>query len=425
MRTFLTVVSWIVLISLWATPGRAAELSTDELLSIISKQYFRPDLPDLERTLREGSAKGLFDRLNELQRKLLVGDEQPRRGACAQDPERAVNRLFTPDEYRLLKEEMTGQFGGIGLRINSRNERAPFTVLEAIAGMPSFKAGITRGDRILSVDGKSVDGLALRELVLKLRGPDGAAVKLGLDRAGKPVDVTLVREKIRVPTVELTLRGAVARLKLSAFNERTAEELRQALEKVAAEKTRGLVVDLRGNPGGLFEVSIDVARMFLGPGQLIVKTARRGQPQQEYRAEKPPLFAGPVVLLVGRETGSSAEILTMALQDNHRALVVGSRTMGKGTAETVISLPSGHALKLTTMVFYGPSGRSPTAGGIEPDVTMVVESCQDRPEGDGPRTDRRGTGEKTEPKGPPSSAGSPPADTGLEAAFRILAFGQK
>lgn len=422
MNRFL--VSAVIGAAVLVVPGRAesVQLSSEELLKTIQSHYFRTDAPNLEERLREGAARGLLAELNQVQRDLLVKTEGPvqesgKKTVVTEEEMQggldkvAPNRLLTANQSKLMKQERSGAFGGIGLILKEERERGMFSVQGVIPGMPSEKGGIKVGDTLVSVDGQSLASLALLDMVGKLRGKEGTTVRLTLDRNGKKFDVTLTRDTVKIPSVEFTPRpGGVAHLKILSFHSGVVHEVKKALAEAASKKVWGMVIDLRGNPGGVLDACVETTKMFLNPQQMIVRTVRHGQPEEVYKATEPPVFSGPLVLLVNRFTGSSAEIFTEALRENNKALVVGERTMGKGTSETVFDLRSGHTLFLSTGAFFGPSGRSPSPGGLKPDVALESSSMS----------------EPKEPQSNLSKLGAPPSpDSALETAFGILTFARK
>ena len=391
-----------------ATTAPASALSVDALLAEVHRTWYEPDLPELAVRLREAAARGLLAGLNRIQAERIGGKPA---APCEEDE--GVNRLYTPDEFKLFHQEMSGRFGGVGLMLGPPHEQErpvpgePIVVLKVIAGMPGEKSGVKAGDRLVSVDGSPVATAPLKDIVMKLRGEPGSNVTVGLEREGKPVEIKLTRQEIRVPAVEFTARdGGVGLIAFHEFNEGALEELKAALAKANDTKLKGLVIDLRDNPGGALDTALAASKLFLSKGEVIARTRRHGEGEKVETADGDALWKGALVLLVNRSTRSSAELFTGALQDNKHALVVGERTFGKGTAETVLSLPGGYAMKLTSLMLYRPSGAATAKGGVEPDVALAA----------GHR--------------PPGALGRPERDDHegraipdpVEAAFRILAF---
>ncbi|MEZ4296503.1 MAG: S41 family peptidase [Polyangiaceae bacterium] len=279
-----------------------------------------------------------------------------------------------PAEYALFRGDTQGQFGGVGVEVDFRGEYV--TVIAPFDGSPAARAGILPGDQILSIDGKSVRGERVDRLVALMRGPAGTKVKLSIRRkeVAELIEVELVREIIHVDSVTgKMLDGAVAYVRLKQFQEGTRDELLVLAGKLRAQKggeIKGVLLDLRNNPGGLVDEAVGVADEFLGGGQ-VYTTRHRGRVIDDVRATPGGAFSGvPVVALVNAYSASSAELLAGALQDNGRAKVVGVQTFGKGSVQTIFDLPSGAGLRLTTMRYYTPSGRSIQAEGIHPDIAI-------------------------------------------------------
>jgi carboxyl-terminal processing protease len=282
---------------------------------------------------------------------------------------------LNPEEYALLESDTTGQFGGIGVEIDSRGDY--LTVMVPIPGSPADRAGVRAGDEIVSIDGHDARGIDVDEAVRRMRGVPGSHVRVVLRRRGvaDPIRLDLVREVIHVNSVEARmLPEGVGYVALKSFQERSSDEVSQALDRLtqgAGGRLRGLVLDLRNNPGGLLDESIFIADEFLREGVIVSTRGRNNTAQDEARAH----IAGtrpdfPIVVVVNEYTASAAEILAGALQDHHRALVVGTRTFGKGSVQTIVDLPDGGALKLTIARYFTPSGRSIQAQGIAPDVQV-------------------------------------------------------
>lgn len=290
----------------------------------------------------------------------------------------AYSSLLTPERAGRLREQTSGRYAGIGVELDVRDELV--TVIAPLAGTPADSAGIQPGDRIVAVDEKPTTGLTLDEVQQALRGPAGSRIRLSLERgAGEEIQLTLTRRVIRFNPVQRSdlLPGAVGYVELAAFSEDAARELRAAVEALRARGARKLILDLRENPGGLLEQGIDVAELFLDAGQEIASTSGRTvEAHRVFRvARRQPWPEMPVVALIDSGTASAAEIVAGALKDNDRALVVGSASYGKGSAQSLFPVTDGHVLKLTTARWFTPSGRSidrdSTSGGIEPDVVVA------------------------------------------------------
>ncbi|MEN6459468.1 MAG: S41 family peptidase [Thermoguttaceae bacterium] len=277
-----------------------------------------------------------------------------------------------PDEIQRFRAGIESQFGGIGIQIAI--DDGQLMVLSPIFGTPAYRAGILAGDRILEIDGKPTDGLTIDDAVKLLKGDEGAAVTLTILHAAKDAKekVTLKREKIHVDTVlgdrrqpdgrweyMLDPKRRLGYVRLSAFSRDTAAQLRGVLERLKADGLRGLILDLRYNPGGLLTAAVDVSDLFVSEGR-IVSTEGRNSPARVWTAHQEGTFERfPMVVLVNRFSASSSEIVAACLQDHQRALIVGERTWGKGSVQNLINLEGGRsALKLTTASYRRPSGKN-------------------------------------------------------------------
>lgn len=282
--------------------------------------------------------------------------------------------FMSAEEFAQFQEETGGRFGGIGVEVDFRGD-SPI-VIAPIEGSPAERAGIRSGDQIVAIDGRPTRGERLDKLITLMRGAAGTKVKVTIRRAGVPeaLNFELKREEIHVTSVVgQRLDGDVAYVRLKQFQEGTHEELLEAAGKLrAAAKAplRGVILDMRNNPGGLVDEAEGVADEFLGDGT-IYSTRHREQVIDEAKAHDGGAFASlPVVVLVNEYSASSSELVAGALQDNRRATVVGSTTFGKGSVQTIFELPGGAGMRLTTMRYYTPSGRSIQAQGIRPDVVI-------------------------------------------------------
>ncbi len=317
------------------------------VLVIVENQYVEPT----QRTkLTEGAIKGMVAEL---------------------DPHSAY---LPPDEFAIFQGETSGKFGGVGVEVDFRNDY--ITVIAPIEGSPAARAGIRPGDQILAIDGKPMRGERIDKLVGMMRGPSGSKVSMTVRRQGQPdpITVDLVREEIHVQSVTAKrLAGDIAYVRVKQFQDGTHVELLRAAGKLRAEpgaEIRGVVLDLRNNPGGLVDEAEGVADELLASG-VIYTTRHRGRVMEESRAHDGGAFASlPIVALVNEYTASSAELVAGALQDNRRATIVGAPTFGKGSVQTIFELPGGAGMRLTTMRYYTPSGRSIQAEGIKPDILI-------------------------------------------------------
>ncbi len=284
--------------------------------------------------------------------------------------------FLKPDDYKELQIETKGSFTGIGIEITIRD--GVLTVVAPIEGTPAWKAGLKSGDKIIKINGKLTKGMSLIEAVKLLRGPKGTKVTISIMRKGwtELKDITLVRDVIPIKSVRFyTIEPGYGYIRITNFQEKTPQELVKALEKLEKENNpmKGLIIDLRNNPGGLLDAAVRVADEFIDHG-LIVYTEGRLK-QQNLRFEATPnrrKHPYPIAVLVNEGSASASEIVAGALQDHKRAVIVGTRTFGKGSVQTIIPLPDGSAVRLTTAQYFTPNGRSIQAKGIEPDVVVPL-----------------------------------------------------
>jgi carboxyl-terminal processing protease len=281
---------------------------------------------------------------------------------------------MSPEDFESFESETEGQFGGVGIEVDVKGDQ--LTVIAPIEGSPAARAGIKSGDRIVSVDGEDIDHVALDKLVLRMRGPTGTHVKLYIQRKGakEPLVFDLVREVVHVASVSSRrLDGGVGYIRIKQFQERTHQELLQAIARLrAGGELTGVILDLRSNPGGLVDQAAEVADELLNHGT-IYTIRHRGEVIDEVKAHPGgALSTLPAVVLVNEWSASASELVAGALQDQKRAVIVGARTFGKGSVQTIIPLPGHAGMRLTTARYYTPNGRSLQADGVHPDV--VIES---------------------------------------------------
>ncbi|MBV9260042.1 MAG: S41 family peptidase, partial [Pseudolabrys sp.] len=286
-----------------------------------------------------------------------------------------------------------GEFGGLGIEVTM--EDGLVKVVTPIDDTPAAKAGVLANDIITQLDGEQVQGLTLNQAVDKMRGPVNTKIKLTIMRKGqdKPIEVSITRDVIRVRAVRSNTEGDdIGYIKLTQFNEQTTEGLKKAINdihaKISDQKLKGYVLDLRNNPGGLLDQAISVSDAFLQKGEIVSTRGRNAEETQRFNARAGDLTNGkPVIVLVNGGSASASEIVAGALQDHKRATVVGTRSFGKGSVQTIIPLGSGNgALRLTTARYYTPSGRSIQAKGITPDIEVL----QDVPDELKAKTDTKG-----------------------------------
>ncbi|HKM64556.1 MAG TPA: S41 family peptidase [Acidisphaera sp.] len=285
--------------------------------------------------------------------------------------------------FRDMQVQTRGEFGGLGIEVTQDN--GYIKVISPIDDTPASRAGVKAGDLIVALDGKTVQGLTLNEAVDRMRGPPNSRIALTIRREGsdKPLELTMQREIIHIQVVKDHLeQGDIAYIRLTSFNEETDSGLKAALRRLkqaSGDKLRAIVLDLRNNPGGLLDQAVAVSDDFLSQGEIVSTRARHPEDSQRWNAKGNDIADGlPIVLLINNGSASASEIVAGALQDHHRAVVVGTRSFGKGSVQTVIPLPGNGAMRLTTARYYTPSGRSIQGLGISPDV-KVEESRTDTP----------------------------------------------
>src|SRR5690349_19683680 len=303
-----------------------------EIYSLVEQNYAEPVNPD--KAIYNGAIPGMLHVL---------------------DPH---SNFFDPKSYSLLREEQSGKYYGVGMQIAPRNNK--IIVVAPFAGTPAYKAGLRPGDVIIAVDAKATDNMSVGDVADMLKGPKGTNVHISILRESteKPLEFNVVRDEIPRNSVDLKfmIRPGVGYMHVSAFNETTEQEVEDALQSFGDLK--GLVLDLRGNPGGLLNEGVGVADKFLKKGQVIVSHRGRSSPEKTYKAAHGNGGKDyPLVVLVNRGTASAAEIVSGAIQDHDRGLIVGEVTFGKGLVQTVYPLGEGTGLALTTAKYYTPSGR--------------------------------------------------------------------
>ncbi|MFZ3105719.1 MAG: S41 family peptidase [Smithella sp.] len=281
--------------------------------------------------------------------------------------------FMTPDLYKELEVETQGAFGGIGIEITILKD--VLTIVSPIEDTPAFVAGLKSGDQILRIDGKSTKDITIMEAVKKLRGPKDTKVTVTIMREKMPApkDIVLTRAIIQIKSVKVKYFDDIGYIRIAAFQERTADDLNKALKDIGKKLNpmKGLVLDLRNDPGGLLNQAIEVSDVFLKSGTIVSTRGRTKNMETKATAkDNGNELTCPMVVLVNEGTASAAEIVAGALQDNGRALIMGTQTFGKASVQTVIPLEDGSALKLTTARYYTPKGRSIQAEGIKPDIIV-------------------------------------------------------
>ena len=286
------------------------------------------------------------------------------------------------DEFRDMQVQTSGEYGGLGLEVSSQDGFVK--VVAPMDGTPAARAGVKSGDYLTAIDGTTIVGMTLNDAVKQMRGAVGTPITITIVREGvEPFDVTMTRENIRPENVKHRAEGDVGYIRISSFNERTADGLDAAIAGVRRDVKggmKGLVLDLRDNPGGLLDQAIEVSSRFLNGGEVVSTRGRRPEDIERYNARRGERFPNiPVVVLVNNGSASAAEIVAGALQDRGRAKVLGTTTFGKGSVQTVIPLgPEKGAMRLTTSRYYTPSGRAIQGSGIEPDIEVASTRLSDK-----------------------------------------------
>jgi carboxyl-terminal processing protease len=289
-----------------------------------------------------------------------------------------------PKSFRDMQVQTHGEFGGLGIEVTM--EDGLVKVVAPIDDTPAAKAGVRAGDIITHIDDEAVQGLTLNQAVEKMRGPVNTKIKLKIVRKGadKPLDLAIMRDTIKVRSVRSHNEGDdVGYVRITQFNEQTSDGLKKAINDITsqlgADKVKGFVIDLRNNPGGLLDQAISVSDTFLERGEIVSTRGRDPEETQRFNARPGDLTKGkPVIVLINGGSASASEIVAGALQDHRRATLVGTRSFGKGSVQTIIPLGSGNgALRLTTARYFTPSGRSIQAKGITPDIEVLQDVPED------------------------------------------------
>ncbi|MEO0490020.1 MAG: carboxyl-terminal processing protease CtpC, partial [Cyanobacteria bacterium J06659_2] len=288
-------------------------------------------------------------------------------------------RFMDPEEFRNMQIDTSGELTGVGIQISQEEETDEIVVVSPIEDTPAFEAGVRSQDRILSIDGESTEGMDLNDVVNRIRGPVGSEVTLTLKREDETLDFIIERARIEIHPVRYSYEegpeGGVGYIRLTQFSANAAAEMKEAIEDLEGRGVTGYILDLRANPGGLLYSSIDIARMWFDEG-IIVSTVDRQGISEEEAANNRALTDQPLVILVDGGSASASEILSGALQDNSRALLVGTQTFGKGLVQSVRSLRDGSGLAVTVAKYLTPSGRDINKQGIAPDVEVELTEEQ-------------------------------------------------
>lgn len=312
-------------------------------------------------------------------------DTQEAYAALRQQLERLgdpYTRFLDPEQYEDLTSQTSGELSGVGVRLRLDAASQKLTVVEPIVNSPASEAGIQAGDRILAIDGKSTHGMTVEDASRLIQGEVGTRITLQIERSGQsPFDLPLTRARIELPNVDYALRqepGArIGYIRLTEFSGHAPEQMRKAMEDLLKQDVEGFVLDLRGNPGGLLQASIEISRLWMDSGD-IVRTVDRAGDSENIKTNQTALTELPLAVLVDGGSASSSEILTGALKDNQRAVVVGSQTFGKALVQSVHPLSDGSGLAVTVAHYYTPGGTDISHRGITPDIEINLTEGQRR-----------------------------------------------
>ncbi len=289
-------------------------------------------------------------------------------------------RFLEPKEYEELTSQTSGELSGIGIQLGINEKTKKLTIFAPIPNSPASKAGLKPGDRITSINGQSTESMSLEEASAQIKGEVGTKVKLEILRQEKPAfEVTIARAQIELPSVSYNLNqeqdSKVGYIKLDEFSSHAAEQMQKAIEDLSKQQASGFILDLRGNPGGLLFSSVEIARMWMEKGEIVHTIDRKGG-NEKFSANGKAITDLPLVVLVDGYSASASEILAGALKENRRAKVVGSRTYGKGTVQSVHALSDGSGLAVTIARYYPPSGIDINKKGIAPDIEVDLSREQ-------------------------------------------------
>lgn len=311
------------------------------LEELIKEDYYQEVSED---NLVDGALKGLFEGLD--------------------DP---YSQYYTVEEFKSLQEQTSGSFVGIGVYIGINPEDNNITIISPIEGSPAYEAGIKAGDVVLSVDGQSVDPTKLDEVTKKIKGKENTYVKLKVKRGNKELDFNVKRQKIVTKSVSSEVMDEdVGYLRITSFDENTYEEFKEHLTSLQKQGIKGLVIDLRDNPGGLLDICVDIADDIIGKGTIVYTKDNSGD-KEYYKSDEKELDL-PIAVLINGGSASASEILTAALVDNNKAVAIGETSFGKGLVQSVKQLKDGTGYKLTTAQYYTPNGDYINKKGITPEI---------------------------------------------------------
>lgn len=293
-----------------------------------------------------------------------------------QDP---YTRFMDPEEFQAMQIDTSGELTGVGIQLAKDQETKQLVVIAPIEATPAYRAGILSKDVIVKIDGKSTKGMEVDDAVKLIRGKPGTKVVLTIKRGNRNIDYPLTRARIEIHPVRAQLEntkiGRVGYIRLNQFSAQAGDEMKAAIEKLEKDKVQGYILDLRSNPGGLLYASVDIARQWLPDGKIVSTVDRRGEVEQQ-SANNTALSNKPLVVLVDGGSASASEILSGALQDHKRAVVLGTKTFGKGLVQSVRSLGDGSGLAVTIAKYLTPSGRDINKHGIDPDIVIELTDAQ-------------------------------------------------
>ena len=338
----------------------------------------------------------------------------------ALDPHSAY---LTPDSYQELQVDTEGSFGGLGIEITVRD--SILTVVSPIEDTPAYRAGVQAGDQIIKINGELTKDMSLIQAVKKMRGKQGTQITISVRREDVPrlIDISLIREVIKIRSVKSkTLEKGYAYIRVTQFQDRTSRDLDTVLKKLGQEngQLQGMVLDLRNNPGGLLSQAVKVSDLFLNSGMIVYTEGRLESQRQKYFAHPGGYTDIPLVVLVNGGSASASEIVAGAVQDHGRAVVLGTKTFGKGSVQTILPVDGGAALRLTTAMYFTPNGRSIQVTGIAPDIELenVPEASVAARRRHGVREENlRGHFDNISGRTPHSTSDDAPADATAEPAL--------
>jgi carboxyl-terminal processing protease len=321
----------------------------DQAWNAVYQDYVEPGKLD-STNLSHGAIKGMITALD--------------------DP---YSAFLDPEMYKLFESDLEGTFEGIGAQVNMNKSNQP-TIVAPLENSPAQKAGIKTGDIILEINGKSTEGMSLIEVVLNIRGPAGTSVKLTVQHEGQstPVEIDIVRARISSFTVSSEMKGDIAYIRINEFDTKTNAEFNSALQSVVSQRSAGIILDLRSNPGGIVPVVVDVASHFIKDGVVLTLVDNHGNKTPVLVNPNGVFTDLPVVVLVDQYSASGSEVLTAALRDHNRATIAGVKTFGKGSYDINVPLEDGSDIYLTVGRWLRPNGQLIEGKGIEPDYTLTV-----------------------------------------------------